>query len=224
MEYLITFLEGIIAFISPCFLPMLPIYLSYFAGQDLEDNKYGALKNALGFVLGFTAIFTLLGAFAGSVGMFLRSYQTIVNIIGGIIVILFGLNFMGTINIPFLNRTVSHQGAQKKELRFTSSILFGVVFAVGWSPCMGAFLGSALMLAASSGTVIKGVLLLLTFSLGLGVPFILSGVLIDKLKNAFDFIKRHYKIINTVSGILLIIIGILMMTGLMDKLLSYLSI
>lgn len=222
MDYLITFLEGIITFISPCLLPMLPIYLSYFAGQNSEGNKNKTIANAIGFVLGFTLVFVSLGAFAGVVGGFFREYQTLVNVILGIVMILFGLNFIELIRVPFIN-TTRQVNIKTMELGFLSSVLFGVVFSIGWTPCVGAFLGSALMLAASSGESLKGILMLLCFSLGLGVPFIASAVLIDRLKSVFDFIKQNYRVINLISGGLLVMVGILMITGRMGIWLSKLA-
>lgn len=222
MDYFIAFLEGIITFISPCLLPMLPIYVTYFAGQTHEDNKYTVIINALGFVLGFTVIFVLLGAFAGSLGGLLIQYSNIVNIIGGVIIILFGLNFMDLLHIPFLN--TNHQiNMDHSQAGFFSAMLFGIVFSIGWTPCVGAFLGSALMMAASSGDTLKGVLMLLSFSIGLGVPFVISAVLIERMKSTFDFIKRHYQVINRVSGGLLVLIGIMMATGLLGYFLSLLT-
>ncbi|HZK26432.1 MAG TPA: cytochrome c biogenesis CcdA family protein [Thermoclostridium sp.] len=223
MDYLITFLEGIITFISPCLLPMLPVYISYFAGQDSQGNKRKTFVNALGFVLGFTIVFVSMGALAGIIGGFLRKNQTTVNIVTGAIVILFGLNFIGIIRLPFFNST-KRIGLETKEPNFFYSILFGIIFSIGWTPCVGAFLGSALMLAANSGESLKGIIMLLCFSLGLGIPFIISAVLIDRLKTSFDFIKKHYRVVNIVSGLLLVLVGTLLATGLIGKYLSLLSI
>lgn len=217
MDYLITFLEGIIAFISPCMLPLLPIYISYFAGG--EENGKKTIKNAIGFVLGFTAVFVLLGAFAGTLGSILVRYSKWINIVAGGIIIVFGLSYMGIIRLSFLSKS-SNFGYKQKEPGFFSSALFGVIFSIGWTPCVGAFLGSALMLAATSQESYKGILMLLSFSIGLGLPFILSAIILDKLKGVFDSIKRNYKIINIISGSLLIILGIAMMTGLLGKLLA----
>ena len=222
MGYLISFLEGIITFISPCLLPMLPIYISYFAGQNPENGKKGTLFNALGFVLGFTLVFVSLGAFAGSLGSLLREYKTVVNIVSGVTVILFGLNFLGVIRIPFINAN-RQMNVKQRQLGFWSSVMFGLVFAVGWTPCVGAFLGSALMLAASSGDRMQGIAMLLLFSLGLGIPFVASAVLIDRLKSTFDLIKKHYRTINMVSGGLLVVVGLMMATGLMGYFLSLLT-
>lgn len=222
MSYLLSFLEGVTTFISPCLLPMLPLYISYFAGQNQEGRNGKALSNSLGFVLGFTFVFMSLGAFAGTLGILLNEYKTPFNLISGIIVMLFGLNFLGFLQIPLINRT-SRLNFQFNKLGFFSSVLFGIIFSIGWTPCVGAFLGSALMLAAQSGESLKGMLMLLTYSLGLGIPFVASAILIEQLKNAFDFIKRNYKIINTISGLLLILIGLLMATGYMGIFLSLLT-
>lgn len=220
MQYLISFLEGIITFISPCLLPMLPIYISYFAGGG-ERTTAKTLKGAVGFVTGFTIVFVMLGALAGTVGSFLREYQTTVNIISGLIVIIFGLNFLGVFKLNIFKG--NQRSVKTDNMGFFSAMLFGIIFSVGWTPCVGAFLGSALMLASQQGHIAEGMLMLLSYSLGLGIPFILSAVLIDYLKSAFNWIKRNYKIINLISGSLLIIIGIMMATGTLGQLLNLLS-
>lgn len=219
MQYFISFLEGIITFVSPCLLPMMPIYISYFAGGKRSSKN--TLVNASGFVLGFTIIFTAMGALAGTVGHFLADYQTVVNIVSGAVVIFFGLSYLGVIKLSLLNG--SGHTVDTQNLGFFSSVVFGIIFSIGWTPCVGAFLGSALMLASQQGHVTEGVFMLLAYSAGLGIPFVLSAVLIDKLKNAFDAVKRNYKIINTVSGALLIVIGLFMATGMLNKLLAVLS-
>ena len=220
MQYLLLFLEGVITFISPCLLPMLPIYLSFFAAGDTDRRR--TLRNALGFVLGFTIVFIIMGAFMGIMGKLVREYQTVLNIVTGAVVILFGLNFMGVLKIGFLNRA-SQQDANVKDLNFFSSMLFGIVFSIGWTPCVGAFLGSALLLASQGGSLLQGIVMLLAFSLGLGIPFVVSALLVDRLKGAFDFIKRHYRVINLFSGLVLVIVGILMATGYMGYWRSLLS-
>ena len=216
MQYIISFLEGILTFISPCLLPMLPIYVSYFAGGG-ERSKRKTFLGALGFVTGFTAVFVSLGALAGLIGGLLTKYQIVLNIVSGLIVIFFGLNFLGVFKLNIfkgIRTTVKADG-----MGFFSALLFGVIFSVGWTPCVGAFLGSALMLASQQGHVVEGVFMLLAYSVGLGIPFLL----IDYLKSAFDFIKRHYKVINLVSGSLLVAVGILMATGTLNYLLTLLS-
>ena len=217
MDFFITFLEGVISFISPCMLPMLPIYVSYFAGG--ADKKRQVFARALSFIVGFTLVFSLLGLFAGTLGGFLAKYQSAVNIVSGIIVIIFGLSYLEVIHLPFF------KGMSKKHSANTciSAFLFGVVYSVSLTPCIGAFLGSALMQAAQAGTALRGTLLLVTYSLGMGLPFLISAVLLSELAGAFNFIKKHYKVINTVCGIFLIVVGIMMALGMMNKLLALFS-
>ena len=220
MQYLISFLEGIITFISPCLLPMLPVYVTYFAGGGQRTARR-TLGCAAGFVLGFTVLFVAMGALAGTVGSFLTRWQTAVNIVCGLVVVVFGLDFLGVLRLDLFRG--QRRAAQTGDLNFFSSFLFGVVFSVGWTPCVGAFLGSALMLASQQGHAVEGMLMLLCYSLGLGVPFLFSAVLIDRLKTTFDWIKRHYGVINRVCGCLLVVIGLLMATGLLGRLLTLLS-
>lgn len=220
MQYVIAFLEGIITFISPCLLPMLPIYISYFAGGG--ERKTGkTVSGALGFVTGFTAVFVVLGALAGTVGSFLREHQAVVNLVSGLIVVFFGLNFLGVLRINLFRG--GNSSVRTDNMGFFSAVLFGVVFSIGWTPCVGAFLGSALMLASQQAHMVEGMLMLLAYSLGLGIPFVLSAVLIDYLKATFDWIKKNYRMINIVSGSLLVFIGILMATGLLERFLGVLS-
>jgi len=216
MQYVLLFLEGIITFISPCLLPMLPVYVSYFAGGKVEDKRQRTvLINAIGFVAGFTIVFVVLGAFAGSIGRLLIAHSTVVNIVSGSIVMVFGLNYLGVINF----RIPSFSGARKPDrpLRFYSAVVFGVVFSVGWTPCVGAFLGAALLRASQRGSMYEGMLMLFVYSMGLGIPFIVCAVLIGKLKKAFAFIQKNYRIINVFAGSFLILVGILMMTGLFGR-------
>lgn len=220
MQYLISFVEGIITFISPCLLPMLPIYISYFAGGGQRSTKQ-TLVTALGFVLGFTLLFVGMGALAGTLGSFLKRYQTAVNLISGAVVILFGLNFMGVLKLNLFGGMKN--SVDTSNLSFFSAVLFGVIFSVGWTPCVGAFLGSALMLASQQGSTLVGMGMLLCYSLGLGVPFLMSAVLIDQMKGAFDLVKRNYDRINRICGGFLILIGLAMMTGLMGRVLALLS-
>lgn len=217
MEYILTFVEGIISFISPCMLPMLPIYVSYFAGN--RGEKQNVLVRALSFVVGFTFVFTLLGVFAGAIGMFLSRFSVILNIICGLIVVLFGLSYLEIIPLSFLKG----MGKTSEITSAFSAFVFGMIYSVSLTPCVGAFLGSALMQAASSGGAVKGALLLLFYSLGLGIPFVISAILLDSLSGVFGFIKKHYKVINAVCGIFLVIVGICMAFGVMNKFLSLFS-
>lgn len=220
MPYLISFLEGIITFISPCLLPMLPIYLTYFAGGG-ERTATKTLRGALGFVLGFTLVFTAMGALAGTLGSFLNAHQTALNIISGLIVIFFGLNYLGVLQLRLFQG--SAHSMENHQLGFFSAMLFGMVFSIGWTPCVGAFLGSALLLASQQAHFLQGVIMLLLYSLGLGIPFVLSAILIDQLKSAFQWIKQHYQTINRICGCFLILVGILMATGFLGRFLTLLS-
>ena len=220
MQYFISFLEGIITFISPCLLPMLPIYITYFAGGG-ERTVKKTLSGALGFVLGFTTVFVAMGALAGTVGSFLTKHQTTVNLISGAVVILFGLNYLGILQLNLFRG--SRQGMQAGKMNFFSAFLFGMIFSVGWTPCVGAFLGSALMLASQQGSAVWGIVMLLCYSAGLGLPFLLSAVLIDQLKGTFNWIKNHYNVINRVCGGLLVLVGIAMSTGMLGRLLAVFS-
>lgn len=220
MQYIIAFLEGIITFISPCLLPMLPIYISYFAGGGEQDTRK-TLKCALGFVTGFTLVFVILGALAGTIGSFLREYQTAVNVISGVIVIIFGLNYLGVFKLNLFKGT--GRSMNTDNMRFFSAMIFGMIFSIGWTPCVGAFLGSALMLASQQGHVLEGMLMLFVYSLGLGIPFVISAILIEYLKSAFNWIKRNYKVINLISGSFLILVGLMMATGTLGKLINFLS-
>jgi len=220
MQYIISFLEGIITFISPCLLPMLPIYISYFAGGGERSTKK-TLTGAIGFVLGFTVVFIAMGALAGTLGGFLTKYQSVVNLIMGLVIVMFGLNYLGVLKLSLFGG--SNRSINTDNMGFGSAMLLGIVFSVGWTPCVGAFLGSALMLATQQGKALIGMGMLLCYSIGLGIPFIISAVLIDKLKFAFDFIKRNYKVINIISGSILVLIGLLMATGMLGKWMSLLS-
>ncbi len=217
MDYLITFLEGLISFISPCMLPMLPIYISYFAAG--ADKRGKMLARVCAFVVGFTVVFAALGLFAGVLGGFLGRYRTVVNIVCGALVVLFGLSYLEIIRLPFFKG----MGAGKTADSVIAAFLFGVIYSVSLTPCVGAFLGSALMMASTAGTALKGVILLIVYSLGLGVPFILSALLIDQLAGAFGWIKAHYRVINLVCGIFLILVGVVMALGGMNYILAFFS-
>lgn len=232
MQYAITFLEGVVTFISPCLLPLLPVYVAFFAGgiengPSADNNAASASLwrtaiSAFGFIIGFSLLFVALGAFAGTVGGFFARHQAILNVICGLIVIVMGLHFAGVLNIAALQQ--SHRLESPHGHGFWSSLLFGMVFAIGWTPCVGAFLASALSLAASTGSTGQGILLLLCYSLGLGVPFFLAAVLIDQLEGAFAWVKKHYRPINIICGAILVLVGILMATGRLGLWISALSV
>ena len=208
MEYLFTFIEGIVSFISPCLLPMIPIYVSYFAGKD-NKNLAKTILNAISFVLGFTTIFILLAVFASKIGIVISENIKYIKIFFGVIIIILGLNYMEIINIKFLNKT-NIKKANVQNLNFIKSFIFGILFSISWTPCVGAFLSSALLMVAKQQEMLKGIVLMLIYSVGLGIPFIISAILIDKLKDVFNFIKKNYNIVRKISGIILILMGIYM--------------
>ncbi len=215
LDYIITFFQGIISFVSPCMIPMLPVYVSYFAGN--AHKKYNIYSRALFFVLGFTAVFALLGLFAGTLGSLFTEYETQLHIVCGAVIVLLGLSFLGVIKIPHFK---SFHAEQKITGVFTS-FLFGALFSISHIPCIMAFLGTALAMAAHAGTACKGVVLLIVYSLGMGIPFMVCAVLVDKLSNLLDTIKKNYRAINIISGILLIILGVLMMSGVLHNLMGH---
>lgn len=217
MLYVVTFLEGIMAFISPCLLPMIPIYLSFIGVTGTKDKT--VFRNAVGFVLGFSLMFIIMGAFSGSIGFFLREYARTIEIVSGILIILFGLVFMDVIHLPFM------QGVRvmnkKNKVSVVNAFLFGIIFSIGWTPCVGAFLGSALTLAANSGSVLTGIGLLSAYAAGIAIPFLLSAALFQQLESTFDWIKSHYGIITKVSGGILIATGIIMLMGWFEILFTF---
>ena len=200
MSFLLTFLEGVVSFVSPCMLPLLPMYVTYFAAGDGRDARTAV--RALAFVCGFSIVFIALGVFAGTLGAALAAHRTAVNVVCGTMVIAFGLGYLGLFRLPFSGVKGSH-----RLDGVVPAFLFGFVYSVNLTPCVGAFLGSALMQAASEGGAAKGALLLLAYSCGLGVPFVLSAFLLGHFGAAFGFIKRHYNVINPTCGALLILFG-----------------
>ncbi len=206
MDYIFTFLEGIASFISPCLLPMVPIYISYFIGEDNKKSSK-AIINSIGFVLGFTIIFLILSIFASKLGNLITEKIKYIKILFGILIIILGFNYMGILQFSFLNKTKGIK-YNTNNFNFFKSILFGILFSISWTPCIGSFLGSALMLITKNQDTIKGIILMLIYSLGIGIPFIISVILIEKLKTMFDFIKKNYNIIKIISGVILILMGI----------------
>lgn len=234
-ELIFTFIEGILTFISPCILPLLPVYFVYLAGTSTErlpgDKAESSpmagkgpqsqlVRNAAGFVLGFTLVFVILGAAATSLGHFLDNHRQLIRQVSGVVMILFGLHFMGIFSLKFLNAE-RRLKFEFKELRFFSSILFGIVFGFGWTPCLGAFLGSALMLAGNSQTVGYGILLLLVYSAGLAIPLLAAALLFNQVRSGLRWIQRHQRVINIISGMVLILAGILVFTDQMKYLGSW---
>ncbi len=205
MEIILTFLEGVASFVSPCLLPLIPLYISYIIGDEVEGKSIKLIRSIF-FVLGFTTIFVALGVFTATLGNYVYLHKDLINLVFGIFIIVLGLNYLGIINIKLLNSTKKFNFKVESSSVLTA-FLFGLFFALGYTPCVGAFLGSALMMASTSGSVANGVVYLLSYSLGLGLPFILSAVFFEKVKFIHQYIKNHYKQVNFISGVMLILIG-----------------
>lgn len=226
-----AFVFGVLSFISPCVLPIVPGYISFISGVSLlEIEKTGNSKvarhkiilNTLLFVLGFSVVFILLGATATAIGQFLFANLTILSQIAGGIIIIFGLHLAGVFKIKFLNYE-KRIHSQLKPLGYLGSFVVGLAFAFGWTPCIGPILGGILALAAQKETVGEGIVLLASYSAGLGIPFVITGFSLSIFYNAFNKIKHHFRKIEIASGVLLIIIGILMMTGSLTIIANYLT-
>lgn len=205
MEYFLTFLEGIASFISPCLLPMLPIYISYFSGSDSEKSK--ALKNSIAFVLGFSLIFIILAILSNLMGIFLTQYLKYIKYVFGVLIIFLGLNYMEVFKINLFSKFKRFK-SDVKDMGIVKAFIFGIMFSISMTPCVGTFLSSALLLIANQERLLKGIILILLYCIGLGIPFIISSLLIDKLKNVFNVIKKNFKKVKIISGIILIIMGL----------------
>ena len=221
MQHLLIGVEGVLTFISPCLLPMLPIYIAYLTGQtdkDSDKQKTSLLLQAIFFVLGFTIVFILMGIFVTTIGRFVLINRTLIHFIAGSFMILLGIDYL--FGNPVMNQLNIMPGSSLKQ---SNSFVFGMIFSLTWTPCVGTFLASALSYAATSSSYLESVTLLLSFSFGLGIPFILSALLLNEMNHVLTWIKQHYRIIQTVSALFLIVMGISTMFGWLEMALIYLS-
>ncbi|HED08984.1 MAG TPA: cytochrome c biogenesis protein CcdA [Ignavibacteria bacterium] len=217
VSLLIAFTAGFLSFIAPCALPLVPSYLSYITGLTFKDLTKGGVKmttvkHSLLFIAGFSTVFILLGAAASSLGDALREYQSVLRWIGGIIIISFGFYIMGLLNFKFLNKDKKFEFTKKPSSLF-GSYLVGSSFAIGWTACVGPILGTILFYAGSTGTVTQGIELLAAYSLGLGIPFFLSSFAVNSFLAASKRLKKYMHLIEIISGVFLIIVGILILTN-----------
>jgi len=211
-----AFGAGVLSFVSPCVLPIIPGYLSFISGltfQELTSQSRGAIikkvtVNTVFFILGFTLIFVLLGATASSAGSLLKSNLNVFNKIAGVLIVIFGLHIIGVYRIPFLNYE-KRIHSQSKPLGVLGAFLVGLAFAFGWSPCIGPILAGILLIAANQETVSRGMLLLGVYSLGLGIPFLITGIGFNYFLGISSWIKKHFRIVEIVSGGFLVIVGVL---------------
>lgn len=221
---------GIVSFISPCILPLIPSYVSYITGISFEDlvdasarrrNLRITVLHSLAFVGGFTVIFVLLGATVSLMGQLLIEYLRYIRIGGGILMIILGLFVAEVIPIPFLQQDAKFH-LKSRPAGFVGTFVIGIVFAAGWTPCTGPFLSGVLMQAAQADTMATGMVFLAFYSIGIGVPFILSAVAISAFLTFFNRLKRYYKTIKIVSGAILVLMGILLVADKWTLLTSYL--
>lgn len=206
MQYLVTFLEGLVSFISPCVLPVIPVYVSFISRDTRKKNE--VFLRALGFVLGMSMVYITLGFLSGAAGSFIIRYRRILNIVTGLVCI-----FLGFVYLDIIKIKKSGKAYEVNVKGFFSAFLFGILFSINITPCSGAFLGSAIMMASNSATLLKGALLLLCYSLGLAIPFMAFALFISYMENAVRFIKNNYGVINKICGIGLMIVGVLMILG-----------
>ncbi|MFA6457389.1 MAG: cytochrome c biogenesis protein CcdA [Bacteroidota bacterium] len=229
INILTAFIFGLLSFISPCVLPIIPGYISFISGHTLDDiqgkDKSAAravMINSLVFIAGFTLIFVLMGAAATSIGQLLNENLTLISKIAGAIIIVFGLHMIGIFKIGFLNYEKRFH-LQEKKLGILGSFTVGAAFAFGWTPCIGPVLAGILAIASQQETVLQGIILLFVYSLGLGIPFFLTAVSINKFFNVFNRIKKHFHTIEVVGGVMLIAVGVLMMTNYLTIIASVLA-
>jgi len=231
VSVLVAFTAGLISFLSPCILPMIPSYLAFITGisleelsqdQNLKKVRKSVITNSLFFILGFSILFIAMGASATFIGKFLAKNIRWFEIIGGSLVVILGLHFAGLFKLKFLEREKKIH-LDKKPLGLLGTVLVGMAFGAGWTPCVGPILGSILTMAAATQDVAKGIILLISYSVGLGIPFLLTGLLIHKFFEYFKTIRKYFRVITLVGGILLVIIGLLLITGYFTTISSFLG-
>ena len=213
-EYLIAFGAGLISFLSPCVLPLIPGYISYISGQSLQEilnKKEINFFPLILFCLGFSTVFVLLGASASFLGQTLLQNSEILRIVAGIVIIIFSLQLIGIINIPYLNFEKRFDTKESRNILFPYVI--GVAFGFGWTPCIGPILGSILALASIEETLTRAVILLILYSLGLAIPFVLSGYLIQRFLLFSKNFRKNINLISKIGGIILLVTGILILTN-----------
>ena len=231
VSILTAFMFGLLSFISPCVLPIVPGYLSFISGVSFDEMQNIAnrtavrnkiLLNSLFFVIGFSLVFIGLGASATFIGQFLHAKINIISKVAGVIIIVFGIHMSGIYKIPFLNYEKRFQ-AEGNKLGLLGALVVGLAFAFGWTPCIGPILAAILAIASQQDTVGKGIILLTSYSLGLGIPFLLAGLSLTIFFTAFNKFKHHLHKVEVVGGIMLILVGILIATNSLTILSAYFS-
>lgn len=225
-----AFIAGLLAFISPCILPLVPVYISLMSNRAIyrSDNikiseRLYLFLNSIFFVLGFSIIFIVLGSTATIIGQALQNYSGIITRIGGIILIIFGLQYAGLFRIRFLNIEKRFNVPSSLVTGYFGSFIIGVIFSFGWVPCVGLILSGILLLASQLDTLLQGVVLLAVFSLGLGLPFMLASLFVSFFSKFLKRINRHLNVVNIISGIFLVALGIIFVTDSMSTVIGFLS-
>lgn len=211
----IAFTAGLLSFLSPCVLPLIPSYLTFITGMGFEDitrSRRTTLVHALLFVLGFSLIFVALGAASTALGYLLLAYRDWISRIGGVMVIVFGLYMLGVLRIGAMAKD-TRVHLSDKPVGYLGTVLVGIAFGAGWTPCIGPILGAILTYASTSDNVGRGMLLLATYSAGLAIPFLVSAIAIERFLGAFQKFRRFMGTVNRVAGVLLIMVGVLMLTN-----------
>ena len=228
---LAAFAAGFLSFVSPCVLPLIPGYISFVSGISVDEmrgdtapatSRLQVFLTSLAFVIGFSIVFVALGASATAIGKFMFAKLPLLSKIAGAILIVFGLHTMGVFRLAFLE-TEKRVHSQRKPAGPLGAMLVGVAFAFGWTPCIGPILGGILAIAGSKSTVTEGVTLLAVYSLGLGIPFLLTSLAINQFFTAAKRIRKHYHAVEVASGALLIAIGLLIVTGQLTIITRYLQ-
>ena len=222
---LVAFVGGLLSFLSPCVLPLVPSYLGFVTGftiDEMTDRRRMAMVHATLFVLGFSLVFILLGASATALGRALNHYQEWVTRIGGVLILFFGLYLLGVIKLGFLGQEQRNH-LDRKPVGYLGSVLVGIAFGAGWTPCIGPILGGILTLAASQGDFQQGMVLLGWYSLGLAVPFLAAAWAVESFLNVFQRYRKHMVWVQRISGALLLLVGLLMISGQFTRLATWLQ-
>ena len=225
LTLLVAFMAGLLSFLSPCVLPLVPSYVTFITGMGLDDvskARRAALTHALLFVLGFSFIFVALGAGASAFGQLLREYRVWLARVGGVLMVAMGLWMLGVITVGALQQE-RRIHLSDKPLGYLGTIVVGIAFGAGWTPCLGPTLGAILLLAANETALAKGILLLTAYSAGLAVPFLVSALAIDRFLGFFQSFRKSIGTVNRVAGGLLVVVGVLMFTGWFERLAAYLQ-
>ncbi len=223
----LAFLAGLASFLSPCVLALVPAYVGYLGGRSVTpsghviDNRWVTFSHGVAFVIGFSLVFVILGAAASAIGVLLYDLRTWLARIGGVVVIIFGLHTMGVIHLPFLDLDTRPQFQPAPGMGYLSSAIMGVFFSAGWAPCVGPVLGAVLTMALNAAMINEGIILLIAYSMGLAVPFLLAALGIGRVAELMRQHARGVRLVSMATGVIMVIVGVLLMTGTMSRLAQF---